>query len=104
MGFDWRGYYYRARKVDGRVEREYIGRGEVAALAAQMDELDRERKALGRVQKRAQRDEAETLDEPLTELNELTELLAHAALLAAGYHRHKRGEWRKKRDRIQESA
>jgi hypothetical protein len=30
---------------------------------------------------------------------QLTELLARAALAAAGYHRHDRGNWRKRRDR-----
>ena len=37
------------------------------------------------------------LDAPLNDLNDLAELLAHAALLAAGFHQHKRGEWRKRR-------
>jgi hypothetical protein len=30
-------------------------------------------------------------------LGETTDLLARAALLAAGFHQHKRGEWRKRR-------
>jgi hypothetical protein len=38
------------------------------------------------------------LDAPIIELDELADLLAHAALLAAGFRRHNRGEWRKGRE------
>jgi len=39
----------------------------------------------------------EALETPIEELCEATEVLVQAALLAAGYHRHNRGEWRKRR-------
>jgi hypothetical protein len=39
----------------------------------------------------------ETLTAPVEELCEGVEILARAALLASGYHRHNRGEWRKRR-------
>jgi hypothetical protein len=38
MSWDRRGYYYRVRKVNGRVVREYVGAGRVAELVAQMDD------------------------------------------------------------------
>ena len=38
-----------------------------------------------------------SLDASLAELNELADLLARVALLAAGYHQHDRGKWRKRR-------
>jgi hypothetical protein len=41
MGWE-RGYYYRSRKVGGRVVREHVGRGPVAELAAQLDDIRRE--------------------------------------------------------------
>jgi hypothetical protein len=31
-------------------------------------------------------------------VNEMADLAARAALLAAGFHLHKRGEWRKRRE------
>ncbi len=34
-------YYTRSRREGGRIVREYIGRGEVAELMAQLDALDR---------------------------------------------------------------
>ena len=39
----------------------------------------------------------ESLDSLTEELYEAAEVLAKATLVAAGYHQHKRGEWRKKR-------
>lgn len=45
MGWE-RGYYYRVRKVSGRVVREYIGTGQVAELVARMDVLERESRRL----------------------------------------------------------
>jgi hypothetical protein len=97
MGWDRRGYYYRSRKVNGRVEREYIGTGQLAELVARMDALEREQREVERACCRAERAELEALDGPVNELNDLAELVARAALVAAGYRQHKRGPWRKRR-------
>ena len=103
MGWERDKYYTRSRKVNGRVVREYVGAGRVADLAAQLDALDREQRELEWEADRIMRDEATALDEPLDELDALTEGLARGSLLAAGYRMHKRGEWRKKRARIQKT-
>jgi hypothetical protein len=92
-----RGYYYRVRKEGGRVVREYVGRGRPAELAARLDALARQERERGRAALRAAKAELDALDAPLNDLNDLAELLARAALLAAGFHQHKRGEWRKRR-------
>jgi hypothetical protein len=92
-----RGYYYRARKEGGRVVREYVGAGRVAELVAQMDALERERREAERAAWKAERAELEALDAPLDELTDLADLLARAALVAAGFRQHKRGEWRRRR-------
>src|SRR5262249_28117638 len=102
MGWD-RGFYYRVRKVNGRVVREYVGRGPVAELVAQMDILERQKRQAERAEQQAERAELEALDRPLNALNDLADLLACAALLAAGYHQHKRGEWRKRRVQREEA-
>jgi hypothetical protein len=104
MGWDRRGYYYRVKRVNGRVVREYVGGGKVAELLAQMDELEREKKQVERAKEQAARDEDAARERPLEELVELTELLARAALRAAGYHRHKRCEWRKARARTEDAG
>src|SRR5262245_29057656 len=93
-----RGYYYRVRKVNGRVVREYVGRGQLGALVAQMDALERERRLLEAVERRQEKDELAALDADLKAVSERIDLAAHAALLAAGFHLHKRGEWRKRRE------
>jgi hypothetical protein len=98
MGWDKGRYYTRSKKVNGRVVREYVGTGYVAELAAQLDAVERERKNLERAETHMGKLASEALDESLQELNDLAELLARAALVAAGFHRHKRGEWRKKRE------
>jgi hypothetical protein len=96
MGWE-RGYYYRVRKVGGRVVREYVGSGRVAELVAQMDAIERERRETERAARRAKRAELDALDAPLKELNDLADSAARAALVAAGFRQHKRGEWRKRR-------
>jgi len=45
----------------------------------------------------------DVLDADIEALIESTDLLARAALVAAGYHQHKRGEWRKRRGRRDEN-
>jgi hypothetical protein len=97
MGWDRRGYYYRSEKVAGRVVREYIGTGRRAELEAWLDSLEREDREIERACRRAEKAELEALDDPVNELNDLAELVARAALVAAGYRQHKRGVWRKRR-------
>ena len=43
--------------------------------------------------------EEAALEDALRGLDEVSEAVARAALLAAGYRRHHRGEWRKRRAR-----
>ncbi len=90
-------YYTHSRKVNGRVVREYVGNGPCAELAAQLDEgrrIERQQRA------EADRNERERVQAVETELDAfcaLASALATLALEAAGYHRHNRGEWRRKR-------
>src|SRR5262249_40027631 len=97
VGWDGGRYYTRSKKVNGRVVREYVGTGRVAELVAQMDAIERRQRQEERDALRAERAELDSLDAPLDELNDLAELLTRAALLAAGFRQHKRGEWRKRR-------
>jgi hypothetical protein len=90
-------YYTRSRKVDGRVVREYVGGGVLGEIAARMDADERRQREEEAAFWIEERESLETLDGLTEELYEAAEVLAQAALVAAGYHRHKRGEWRKRR-------
>jgi hypothetical protein len=94
-----RGYYYRVRKVNGRVIREYFGRGSLAELVAEEDAIERKRREAERAMRRAKQAELDALDAPVKELNAIADLLARAALLVVGFQQHNRGEWRKTRGR-----
>ena len=100
MGWERGRYYTRSRKVNGRVVREYVGVGRVAELAAQLDAIERQQREAERAARRAERTKLDALDTLLDELNDLAELLARAALEAAGFHQHKRGEWRRRREAV----
>ena len=98
MGWDKGGRYYtRSRRENGRVVREYVGGGTIGQLAAELDAIEHEEREAERAAARAEREEISALDTPLDELDGLAELLVNAALLAAGYHQHNRGNWRKRR-------
>jgi hypothetical protein len=99
MGWDRGRYYSRSRKESGRVVREYVGSGRVAELAAQLDALDREQRGWEAAAERRAKTELEETESQVKALADMTDEVARAALLAAGFHQHKRGEWRRRRGR-----
>ena len=90
-------YYTRSRREGGRVVREYVGAGAVGHLASQLDAIEREKREIERAAARAEREEVAALDALLAEFDELADLLARAALVAAGFHQHHGGTWRRRR-------
>jgi hypothetical protein len=90
-------YYTRSRRVDGRVVREYVGGGVLGEIAALEDYYERRRREEETAYQREERERLQALTAPTEELCDAVEVIARAALLASGYHRHK-GEWRKRRD------
>lgn len=91
-------YYTRSRKVAGRAVREYVGNGPLAELEAKTDALKRLRREEEAKTWREEQESLESLDQAAEELNEAAEILTRAALLAAGYRQHNRGEWRRNVD------
>jgi hypothetical protein len=91
-------YYTRSRKVGGRVVREYVGGGILGHLAALQDAQERRRREQEAALWKKERDRLEALVAPIEQLCEVAEILSKAVLLAAGFRRHQRGEWRRKRE------
>lgn len=90
-------YYTRSRRVGGRVVREYVGAGRVAELAAMFDAAERrEREAVRDSLRQAQASDTPAFA-ALADLGTVLDGLAAAFLIGAGYHRHHRGEWRRRR-------
>ena len=94
-------YYYRAKRIKGRVVKEYVGAGPKAEAAATEDAQAREARE---AQRQAIHERLSALEQqwtgPVEEFNQLStscEALVVGTLLARGFHQHDRGAWRKRR-------
>ena len=95
-----RRYFYLSRRIGGRPRRAYVGPAnspgaELAAAAVGLRRLGREAAARERQAEQTRHRDAEA---PLRALCERTDVLTRAALLSAGFHRHHRGQWRRRRE------
>jgi hypothetical protein len=91
-------YYTRSRKVNGKVIREYIGAGVLGEIAALEDEHERCRREEKAAFWKEEREQLEAHSAPVDELCDAAETIARAVLLATGFRRHNRSEWRRQRD------
>ncbi len=94
---DGRVYFYQSRRIGKQVRKEYVGAGCAAEFAALLDAERRAEVEAEAALRKEVRDQLASLDAELTSLNELFETTTAATLVAAGYHRHKSGPWRKRR-------
>jgi predicted dinucleotide-utilizing enzyme len=92
-----RRYYYRSRRVGDRIVTDYLGSGQAGELAAVKDAAKREARLTVAAARHTERQRFSDLDEAFADLDTVVETLTRAALTAAGYHQHHRGEWRKRR-------
>ena len=95
-----RSYFYVSQRVNGRPVRRYVGAAgspaaELAAADADRRRLGREAAARERLAEQARQREVER---PLVRLCAASDVLTRAALLAAGFHQHHRGQWRRRRE------
>ena len=97
MAWDRHGNYSRSVRVGAKVRRVYLGRGEAAQLAALLDERRRSERLARSLAWRAEEARRAVAEAHLRELDGLADLMMKATLLAAGYHRHDRGAWRRRR-------
>ena len=100
MGWEQRGnykYYYRAVREHDRIVKQYFGRQETARMQAAIDDVRRKERRAAQAAWQKEKERVDKLDEGVAQLDELADLVAHLALVHAGYHRHNKGEWRKRR-------
>jgi len=93
-------YYTRSQRQGGHVVRVYVGGGERGEQAAVADAIARERREAERAKHTRERRQHDTVEAQLTAWYAAVDAQVRAALTAAGYHQHKRGEWRKRRGSI----
>jgi hypothetical protein len=91
-----RQYYYKSERVGGRVQSTYYGSGELASLVATLDTEAREEREAERRDRRAEREQADAEERAVAEWFDEVQAVADAAMIAAGFHKH-RGQWRRKR-------
>jgi hypothetical protein len=89
-------YYYRSKREGGRVVSEYVGRGELAALTAQVEQIDRHNREEQRAEEQDEREADEREEREFAAWFDGIETLATGAMLAAGFHKH-HGQWRRRR-------
>ena len=99
MGWEQRGgkrYYYRARRANGRVVKEYCGTGAAAEEVARLDAEAAEKRRRRQQEWREYLAREAQIVALLDEIHVACDAVVVPAMTAAGYHRV-RGEWRKKR-------
>lgn len=95
MAYRRRGrYWYRSKRKGHQVVTEYLGAGDVAALWADVDVMDREERERARAAFRAEVEAQRAIDGQLAALGGALREWVSAVLLAHGYHMHK-GQWRR---------
>ena len=87
-------YYYRARRVNGRIVRTYVGAGDVALAAAQADADERARLVALRRAVDERQQQISAAIAPARQANDYLDSLTKAILIDAGYYRHDRGKWK----------
>jgi len=92
-----RPYLYKSERQGDRVVARYVASGETALLIGKMGQIERQIEEDAAYLDREERKEADRLDRELDDLAGRAKNLAAEALTAAGYHRHHRGDWRKRR-------
>jgi len=92
-------YYTSSHREHGRIVREYYGTGDLGQLAADVDALGVQTRLFEREDRAKERDRIAATEDPLVEFDRAVDLAISAELFVAGYHRHDRGPWRRRRGR-----
>src|SRR5579871_3442662 len=100
-----RWYLYRNRRVGGKPVKEYLGAGGPLGLGtllahdlARLQRREAKVRALNRRARAADRARADDILAAAAAANADLRAVVEAVLIAVGYHRHHRGEWRMRRE------
>jgi hypothetical protein len=99
MALEWRKgrpYYYKKRRINGRVVSQYVASGQNAQLFARLDQLDQLDAQAAAAAQRAQRSDQAADSAAARGYSRMVRAIVRAALQESGYHQYK-GEWRHKR-------
>lgn len=91
-----RPYYYKNKRQNGKVVRQYVASGLLAEFAAEQDARRRDLQQARRAAAEEKRMAFVAARATLLDLLSEAELLINATLLDAGYHRQNRGPWRRR--------
>jgi hypothetical protein len=89
-------YYYKKKRVDGRVVSEYQGGGPIVEIVQHIEARDRAAKEAERARVKAERMSIAEIDKQIDDFSQMVDTLMAAELLSLGYHQHKR-QWRRRR-------
>ncbi len=87
-------YYYKKEREGNRVVSKYYGKGELASLVAQMDEIERQETAEKTELQRKNKEKQEKIDRELSEIEQKTKSLISEFLISKGFYQTKSREWR----------
>jgi hypothetical protein len=91
-----RRYFYKSEREGGRVKSTYFGAGESGSLMAEWIALERLEREAERERERGERGESDAAERSISDWFDGVQAVADAAMLAAGFHKHK-GQWRRRR-------
>jgi len=89
-------YYYKSEREGGRVKTSYFGGGESGLLMSLLQVEDRAEREADLAERRAERDADDAEERAVSNWFDDVQAVADAAMVAAGFHKHK-GQWRRKR-------
>jgi hypothetical protein len=92
-----RRYFYKSKREGCRVKTTYFGAGESGSVMARIISLERSERADKRKERQAERQQFETEDRAVSDWFKVVQTVADAAMVAAGFHKHKGQRRRKKR-------
>lgn len=90
-------YYYKKERDGNRVVSKYYGKGKLASLVAQMDEIERYEKAEKAELQRKNKEQIEKIDRELSNLEQEIKKLTENVLSNLGFYKTRSREWRLKK-------